>query len=112
MRKVTVILAALATIAITAGTVMADGGSPRHAASVQLVSHGHHGHSGHHGYPGYRGHTYRYHGGYGHPAVVYPVPVYPPRYGYPCHVPSYRVYSYPGGVIDYRGRNFGFSIGF
>ncbi|NUQ66204.1 MAG: hypothetical protein HUU20_27395 [Pirellulales bacterium] len=113
MRRAAMVLAAFVSVALVAGTALADHGRSGGNVAIQTVSHGHHdygrhGHHGHHGYHGYHG--YYRSGCYGPPAYygpVYRVPVYPPvYYGYPSY------YRHPSSNFHYHGRNFGFSVDF
>lgn len=129
MKHAATSLAALAVVALVAGTVEARGRSHPKAShgQVTLVKHGgshgshhgyrsSHGHRSHHGYRGHHGHGshhrshYGYHHGcyrpWGHPPVFVHPHVY--RYRYPSYGYVYR----PSSSFYYRGNGFGLSIGF
>jgi hypothetical protein len=140
MKHAATSLAALAVVALVAGTVEAKGSSHPKAshAPVTLVKHGgshggqhgygnsyghrnSHGYSSRHGYRGSHGYgspyrsSYGYHqagcgSGYCRPRVHPPVVVNP--YVYPSRYPSYGYVYRPSSSFHYRGNGFGLSIGF
>jgi hypothetical protein len=116
MRIAAIAIAALAAAALTFGA----GPAEANAAHGVISPVGHYGHPGYHGYH----HGYGYRRGYGchgpsvyrppvfgHPPVVVPFPGHPPVVHPPVYR-SYRYHRYPSGGFHYRGRGFGFSIGF
>lgn len=135
MKHAATSLAALAVVALVAGTVEARGPSHSKAshAPVTLAKHGGshgshhgyrssyghrspHGYSSHHGYRGshgYGSHHRSYHGyhhGYYRPRVHPPVFVHP--HVSPYRYPSYGYVYRPSSSFHYRGNGFGLSIGF
>lgn len=111
MKRLVLILAVCAGLALAATTVKADSpyrlANNDHQASVQLVGYGHGGHhGGHHGgwYGGY------YPGWYYPRAYTYYRP-YPYAY-YPAYPYAYPAYPYSYSGISVYGPRVGVSIGF